>query len=156
MYLIFSYGRRLMYRWCLIFHLLSQCLQLPRESWWWHNLQVCSIYLHVILSSQNDRNDCQLKGVQVCDWGHRHWNHLCVATSLPGINHLLPRSEIYLLSANYNLNRLLSYSIQARDLEVNGGVWRGETTDVGYDTFPNGWGVLQYNEADHLNRFEFT
>ena len=62
----------------------------------------------------------------------------------------------YISSANYNMNRLLSYSIQARDLEVNGGVWRGETTDVGYDTFPNGWGVLQYNEADHLNRFVFT
>jgi len=43
----------------------------------------------------------------------------------------------------------------ARDLEVNGGVWRGETTDVGYDTFPNGWGILQYNEADHLNRDKF-
>merc|ERR1712180_535294 len=36
----------------------------------------------------------------------------------------------------------------ARDLEVNGGIWRGETADVGYDTFPNGWGILQYNEAD--------
>ena len=42
---------------------------------------------------------------------------------------------------------------KARDLEVNGGIWRGETADVGYDTFPNGWGILQYNEADYLNRF---
>ena len=42
---------------------------------------------------------------------------------------------------------------KARDLEVNGGIWRGETADVGYDTFPNGWGILQYNEDDYLNRF---
>ena len=54
----------------------------------------------------------------------------------------LPSSKIY-----------LALHHQARDLEVNGGVWRGETTDVGYDTFPNGWGILKYNEADHLNRF---
>ena len=40
----------------------------------------------------------------------------------------------------------------ADDLEVNGGIWRGETTEVGYDTFPNGWGVLEYAETDHLNR----
>jgi len=43
----------------------------------------------------------------------------------------------------------------ARDLEVNGGIWRGETADVGYDTFPNGWGILQYNEADYLNREKY-
>ena len=40
----------------------------------------------------------------------------------------------------------------ADDLEVNGGIWRGETTELGYDTFPNGWGVLQYAETDHLSR----
>jgi len=43
----------------------------------------------------------------------------------------------------------------ADDLEVNGGVWRGETQDVGHDTFPNGWGVLQYSEGDHLNRDKY-
>jgi len=43
----------------------------------------------------------------------------------------------------------------ARDLEVNGGIWRGETADVGYDTFPSGWGILQYDQADHLNREKY-
>ena len=63
-------------------------------------------------------------------------------------------SPTLLLDCLLYINAHLQYSThQARDLEVNGGVWRGETTDVGYDTFPSGWGVLQYNEADHLNRF---
>ena len=69
----------------------------------------------------------------------------------------IPPSMCGDLPAWYHTSQLpkiyLALHCQARDLEVNGGVWRGETTDVGYDTFPNGWGILQYNEADHLNRF---
>ena len=65
-----------------------------------------------------------------------------------------PSHTISFFWCQLSINALLQYSLyQARDLEVNGGVWRGETTDVGYDTFPSGWGILQYNEADHLNRF---
>ena len=44
---------------------------------------------------------------------------------------------------------------QANDLEVNGGIWNGETVTSGYDTFPNGWGILTYTEEDHLNRKKF-
>jgi len=40
----------------------------------------------------------------------------------------------------------------ADDLEVNKGVWNGETTVQGLDTYPNGWGTLTYTEEDHLNR----
>ena len=52
-----------------------------------------------------------------------------------------------------------SFFIQANDLEVNVGVWRGETDvkiedDVEY-TYPNGWGVLSYLPEDPLNREEF-
>merc|ERR1712183_319364 len=43
----------------------------------------------------------------------------------------------------------------ADDLEVNGGIWNGETAIKGYDTFPNGWGILTYSEEDHLNRDKY-
>merc|ERR1712142_176735 len=43
----------------------------------------------------------------------------------------------------------------ADDLEVNKGVWHGETEVVGLDTFPNGWGILTYSEDDHLNRDKY-
>jgi len=43
----------------------------------------------------------------------------------------------------------------ADDLEVNGGIWNGETATKGYDTFPNGWGILTYTEEDHLNRDKY-
>ena len=70
------------------------------------------------------------------------------------VSHTISLIGKLLLDCLFYINAHLQYSThQARDLEVNGGVWRGETTDVGYDTFPSGWGVLQYNEADHLNRF---
>ena len=49
--------------------------------------------------------------------------------------------------------------MQADDLDVNVGVWKGETgikieEDVEY-TYPNGWGVLTYQPEDVLNREEF-
>merc|ERR1711970_215907 len=43
----------------------------------------------------------------------------------------------------------------ADDLEVNKGVWHGETEVLGLDTFPNGWGILTYSEEDHLNRDKY-
>merc|ERR1711970_1600369 len=43
----------------------------------------------------------------------------------------------------------------ADDLEVNGGIWNGETAVEGLDTYPNGWGILTYSEDDHLNRDKY-
>jgi len=43
----------------------------------------------------------------------------------------------------------------ADDLDVNQGIWNGETIVQGYDTFPNGWGILTYSEEDHLNRDKY-
>ena len=44
---------------------------------------------------------------------------------------------------------------QTEDLEVDQGVWRGETSISGYDIFPNGWGTLIYNADDSLNRAKY-
>jgi len=43
----------------------------------------------------------------------------------------------------------------ADDVEVNKGVWNGETLVEGLDTYPNGWGILTYSEEDHLNRDKY-
>jgi len=44
----------------------------------------------------------------------------------------------------------------ADDLEVNGGIWKGPTSSVGYDTFPLGWGDLIYSQGDYLDRQKFS
>ena len=45
--------------------------------------------------------------------------------------------------------------MQADDLEVNKGIWNGETAAQGLDTYTNGWGILTYSEEDHLNRDKY-
>ena len=102
------------------------------------------------------RNDCQPKG-RTSLWLRR------MGRSPPSMcgdppawypsNTLFHQITFLINVATHPFNTLTPTNLEARDLEVNGGVWRGETTDVGYDTFPSGWGILQYNEADHLNRF---
>jgi len=41
------------------------------------------------------------------------------------------------------------------DLDVNVGIWHGESAIKDGDRYPNGWGVLEYNPEDHLNRDEY-
>jgi len=43
----------------------------------------------------------------------------------------------------------------ANDLDVNIGIWHGESEIKDGDRYPNGWGVLNYNPEDHLNRDEY-
>jgi len=43
----------------------------------------------------------------------------------------------------------------ADDLEVNVGVWRGESASKDGATYPNGWGVLTYKLNDTLNRDKY-
>ena len=53
------------------------------------------------------------------------------------------------------MKRMLTGLVQADDLEVNKGIWNGETVVQGLDTYPNGWGILTYSEEDHLNRDKY-
>ena len=102
------------------------------------------------------RNDCQPKG-RTSLWLRRmERSPPSMCGDLPAwypSNTLFHQITFLINVATHPFNTLTPTNLEARDLEVNGGVWRGETTDVGYDTFPSGWGILQYNEADHLNRF---
>ena len=102
------------------------------------------------------RNDCQPKG-RTSLWLRRMGKSppsMCGDPPAWYLSNTLFHQITFLINvATHPFNTLTPTNLEARDLEVNGGVWRGETTDVGYDTFPSGWGILQYNEADHLNRF---
>ena len=81
--------------------------------------------------------------------------HVEVDSSGLGINFVYVDINSSSLEPGFIYVKIHLSCAQADDLEVNVGVWRGESSSKDGATYPNGWGVLTYKLNDTLNRDKY-